>query len=156
MKKSKLLPTNKRYAAALCGFLALTCLYFIFIDPIQVAVMGDRTLRGHPIVKMDDKVMLWAKGDPESDSAEWFDVTDSRIDPRRFNHGIGKDRIASIDDPRFVSPSDDDFDLNNFSGSMQVIGYAAGGEAKAYPLRIMNFHEIVNDTFGDAHLTVAW
>ena len=27
-----------------------------------------------------------------------------------------------------------------------VIGYAAGDQAWAYPLRVLNFHEIVNDT----------
>ena len=33
-------------------------------------------------------------------------------------------------------------------GEDWVIGVALGGEARAYPLRILNWHEIVNDTVG--------
>ncbi|RMG10981.1 MAG: DUF3179 domain-containing protein [Planctomycetota bacterium] len=37
-----------------------------------------------------------------------------------------------------------------------VIGVVAGGEARAYPLRLLDVHEVVNDTVGDVPLLVAW
>jgi hypothetical protein len=61
--------------------------------------------------------------------------------------GPGKDGIPAIDNPRFESVrhnqwlQDDDI----------VIGLVHEGVAKAYPLRILNYHEVVNDEFaGDA------
>ncbi len=58
--------------------------------------------------------------------------------------GPGKDGIPALQEPRFV-PGDrqrflDDRDL--------VVGIAHAGEAKAYPAKILNFHEVVNDRFG--------
>ena len=31
-----------------------------------------------------------------------------------------------------------------------------GGRARAYPLRVMDWHEVVNDTLGGVHLAVTW
>jgi hypothetical protein len=55
-----------------------------------------------------------------------------------------RDCIPSIDDPVFVAADaasflrDDDI----------VLAIEHGGETRAYPARILNFHEIVNDTIG--------
>lgn len=37
-----------------------------------------------------------------------------------------------------------------------VIGVVFGGQARAYPLRFMDFHEVVNDTVGDVPIAVVW
>ncbi len=37
-----------------------------------------------------------------------------------------------------------------------VIGYAAGGEAWAFPIRIMNFHEMVNDTLNGEPVAISY
>ena len=37
-----------------------------------------------------------------------------------------------------------------------VLGYEAGGEAFAYPINILNFHEMVNDTIGGVSLLVTY
>jgi hypothetical protein len=37
-----------------------------------------------------------------------------------------------------------------------VIGVVVGGEARAYPIRLLDFHEVVNDTVGDLPLVVSW
>ena len=87
---------------------------------------------------------------------EWFDVTDSAIDPRNFNHGIGKDSIPAIDDPKFLAAADPKLAEHNITGDTTVIGYAEGGIAKAYPIKILDRHEIVNDWFGDKPIAVGW
>ena len=37
-----------------------------------------------------------------------------------------------------------------------VLGFERGGDARAYPLRIMNWHEIVNDRIGDLDVVVTY
>lgn len=116
-----------------------------------------RTLRGYPIEEREGKTMLWAGADADPQTNDvWFDVTDSAIEPRNFNHGIGKDTIASIDDPRFLAAADPKLKQFGISDETLVIGHAAQGESKAYPIFILNRHEIVNDRFGDKPMAVAW
>lgn len=117
---------------------------------------GQAPPHNRPIVKKDGKTLLWAKGDPKSDDAEWFDVTDALIDPRNFQYGIGKDRIPSIDNPVFVKPDDARAAAARISDTTRVFGYAAEGEAKAYPISIMDRHEIVNDKFGEKPIAIGW
>lgn len=57
--------------------------------------------------------------------------------------GPPKDGIPSIDNPKFMSASDADKFLK---GDDPVLGLDYEGVARAYPHRIMNWHEIVNDT----------
>jgi len=54
--------------------------------------------------------------------------------------GPPPDGIPSIDTPRFVSAAEARLDPDDM-----VIGYYRGGQARAYPHRIMVHHEIVND-----------
>ena len=37
-----------------------------------------------------------------------------------------------------------------------VIGIAQNGEAKAYPVDVMGFHELINDVVGGTPITVCW
>jgi hypothetical protein len=66
--------------------------------------------------------------------------------------GPPKDGIPAIDHPRFTPvPQTDDL-----AAPAPVISVAIGGEAKAYPLRIMIWREIVNDTVGGVPIAVTW
>ncbi|WP_428327155.1 DUF3179 domain-containing protein [Nitrosopumilus sp.] len=66
--------------------------------------------------------------------------------------GPPKDGIPSIDDPVFAPVSDSQF----MSDSDTVIGLEINGEAKAYPLFILVWHEIVNDRVGDVPVSVTY
>lgn len=56
--------------------------------------------------------------------------------------GPSKDGIPSIDNPEFESAQD----ANNWlKPDDLVLGFVHTGEVRAYPLRILNWHEIVND-----------
>ncbi|WP_373188567.1 DUF3179 domain-containing protein [Halolamina sp.] len=61
---------------------------------------------------------------------------------------IPKDAIPSVDDPEFVAdhPHPDD----------EVVGVELGGEVTAYPIRYLNYHEIVNDTVGGVPVAATW
>ncbi len=60
--------------------------------------------------------------------------------------GPPRDGIRSIDEPKFVTPEEASAWLAN---NEPVIALELNGDARAYPLQIITWHEIVNDTVGD-------
>lgn len=67
--------------------------------------------------------------------------------------GPPKDGIPSIDDPKFVSISDAD---SWISDQEPIISVEYEGEARAYPLQILIWHEIVNDNISGDPLLVTF
>ena len=67
--------------------------------------------------------------------------------------GPPKDGIPSIDSPKFVSikAASEWLHLRE-----PVIALAINGQAKAYPLQILTWHEIVNDTLGNVPVSVTF
>jgi Protein of unknown function (DUF3179) len=66
--------------------------------------------------------------------------------------GPGKDGIPAIDAPRFVAASEADF----LEAREPVVQLELNGDARAYPLQILIWHEIVNDTVGGMPVTVTF
>lgn len=64
--------------------------------------------------------------------------------------GPGKDGIPSIDNPQFIIANGVDF-LNSHD---LVVGIIDGIEARAYPHKILNWHEIVNDEINGNAVTI--
>lgn len=69
-----------------------------------------------------------------------------------FDGGPGKDGIPSIDNPKFSDVSSIDFLA---SGDL-VLGVNVGGEIRAYPHPILDWHEIVNDEVGGKPLAITY
>lgn len=82
-----------------------------------------------------------------------FDLSGAQI-PISDIHSGGppKDGIPAIDDPRFVAAEEATF----LSEDARVIGLALNGQAKAYPISILNWHEVVNDRFGGEGVAVTF
>ena len=70
-----------------------------------------------------------------------------------FSGGVPRDGIPPIDDPRFVSVEDADEWLEE---KEPVIALEIEGEAKAYPLQILTWHEIANDTLAGVPVSVTF
>jgi hypothetical protein len=68
-----------------------------------------------------------------------------------FSGGPRKDGIPSIDDPVFKPVG-----LVDLPGREPVIGLRIGDDIRAYPLRILMWHEIVNDVVGDVPVVVTF
>jgi hypothetical protein len=85
----------------------------------------------------------WANTDFEKASVDFSEIVSG---------GPGKDGIPSIDAPKFI-PAGDETSLGK---DEPVIGLALNGDARAYPLRILIWHEIVNDTVGGVPVTVTY
>lgn len=82
-----------------------------------------------------------------------FDLSNATI-PRSqiLSGGPPRDGIPSLDNPRFVDAEAVDFLRDND----RVVGLERDGEARAYPLRIVVWHEIVNDDFGGQALAITY
>ena len=66
--------------------------------------------------------------------------------------GPPKDGIPSIDKPKFVALDA----VKDLKHNTPVIGLEINGDARAYPLRVLTWHEIVNDTVGGTPVTVTY
>ncbi len=87
------------------------------------------------------------------DRKNGFDVSNASIPIKEIlSGGPPRDGIPSIDNPRFVSASAADF----LRDKDRVIGLALGGIAKAYPIAILNWHEIVNDSLAGEPVVVTF
>jgi hypothetical protein len=81
------------------------------------------------------------------------DFNQSSIDFKEIlSGGPPKDGIPSIDKPKFV-PLDK---LKGLGGTEPVIGLEINGDARAYPLGILIWHEIVNDVVGGTPVAVTY
>ena len=66
--------------------------------------------------------------------------------------GPPKDGIPSIDAPRFAAASE----AGGLAATEPVISFRIDGDARAYPLRVLIWHEIVNDTVGGVPVAVTY
>jgi hypothetical protein len=66
--------------------------------------------------------------------------------------GPPPDGIPSIDDPRFLAVDDVDFLEEN----EPVLAVEIDGDVRAYPVQILMWHEIVNDTVGGVPVAVTY
>lgn len=66
--------------------------------------------------------------------------------------GPPKDGIPSIDDPSFVAAASADF----LEPGDPVFGAVRDGDVKAYPQRILVWHEIANDTLGGDPVSITY
>lgn len=66
--------------------------------------------------------------------------------------GPGKDGIPAILKTAFVQATEATF----LKDEDRVLGLSQGDEAKAYPIKILNWHEIVNDTIGGKPVVVTY
>ena len=94
-----------------------------------------------------DSVAQWRIAWPRTDfSRATVDLAEIR------SGGPGKDGIPAIDLARFV-PLDE---YRGAAGDEPVVGVTIDGESRAYPLRILIWHEIVNDELGGAPIAVTY
>lgn len=82
-----------------------------------------------------------------------FDLSNTTI-PRNEILGGGppKDGIPAISRPGFLPAKNAAY----LGPNDRVIGVSIGTEARAYPLKILNYHEIVNDRVGEVPIAVTY
>ena len=90
----------------------------------------------------------WERVFPETDFSQHSIDLDSIQEG-----GVPRDGIPAIDDPQFEpAAAREDW----LAETEPVIGLAINGDARAYPLRVLTWHEIVNDTVGGRAVAVTY
>ena len=146
MEQVKKLVQNTGEAAArktlVCGFILLGLASAIPI-PADDGAWESRQ------VKVERKPKLISNGAGQ----EPFDVTRHAVPLSEIQRSVPKDVIPALVHPKFVEAGQvgkllDDRD--------RVLGIFINGEAKAYPIPILNWHELVNDEAGGQPILVSW
>ena len=82
-----------------------------------------------------------------------FDLSATTIPTSEIRHGgPPKDGIPALTNPKFISSDKAD----TLQPSDPVIGVVIKDDARAYPLEILDLHEIVNDKVGDTPVAVTY
>jgi len=82
-----------------------------------------------------------------------FNMENSIIDDKDLMPGgPGKDGIPAITRPQLIPISE----VGNLRNEDLILGINVSGEAKAYPLSILNWHEVVNDKVSGLPIAVTW
>ena len=66
--------------------------------------------------------------------------------------GVRKDGIPSLDNPLLIPAAEADYLVDDDL----VFGVSINGDTRAYPLRIMGWHEMFNEKIGGVHLALAY
>ncbi len=98
------------------------------------------------------KAELYGKIDP--DLSAFFKPTWKRtIRPVEIlSGGITKDGIPALFNPKFIEASEATW----MRGEERVFGVAINGDIRAYPLRIMDWHEMANDVVGGVPVSLSY
>ncbi|WP_035872790.1 DUF3179 domain-containing protein [Cucumibacter marinus] len=95
---------------------------------------------------------------PQAQNTRWAgegwetDFSRATVDFTEIVNVIGRDNIPAIDDPGFAPVGE----VSDIPDREPVIALEIDGDARGYPLRIMMWHEIVNDTVGGVPVAVTY
>ncbi len=82
-----------------------------------------------------------------------FDFSNAQVDQNAFKSGgPPKDGIPALTNPEFIKQSEAKF----LDDDERVVGVVINGIARAYPLSILNWHEIVNDVIDETPVAITW
>ncbi|MBN4073952.1 DUF3179 domain-containing protein [bacterium AH-315-E10] len=76
---------------------------------------------------------------------EHFKIDNLILDDTQFHYGLGRENFPAVVNPRF-EPAD--LASSWLNDNEAIIGISVNGESKAYPIRLLQQHEVVNDTVG--------
>lgn len=86
-------------------------------------------------------------GNPPPPTNPWL-IPQSAV----FDGGPGKDGIAAISEPKFLTADQAGF----LEDDELILGIRVGDEVRAYPHRILDWHEIVNDQFDGHFISITY
>lgn len=93
-----------------------------------------------------------AAGAPDAPPLNGFDLSPSAVPADEIRPGgPPRDGIPALSDPAVVPARDAPWQDDDL-----VLALEQGGEARAYPIAILDWHELVNDTLGGAPILVTY
>lgn len=123
-------------------------LFFVAVAVVQIGEVVRS--RGRPRI-----------GDGRDPATYGFDLDSLVLDRRWLAAGMPNDGLRPLDTPPLLTAAGVD-SLNRAERGKYlvsrdlVIGVAVPGAARAYPVRVLDWHEVANDTLGGVPLAVCW
>ncbi len=98
---------------------------------------------------------------PQGADTGEFDLESAKVPRQLIVRAMDRDGLRALTDPSTLEPADiahknEEERGKLLVGSDRVIGVEINGEARAYPLRLMRWHEVVNDRVGDQAIAVTY
>ena len=89
----------------------------------------------------------------EPNESYGFEITRQLVDRAKIlAGGPGRDGIHAVDAPTFAGPEAADA----IAPETPILGVSIGGDARSYPVPILEYHQIVNDTVGGVPIAVSY
>ena len=139
-----------------------TCLTGCGHKDLMVVGIGSRpAVAGRCCEAVLKKLAVWAMavlliawvGTAPAESKNGFDLDGALIPANEIlSGGPPRDGIPAIDEPKFLPAGK----AHHIQPTDPVLGIARNGVAKAYPLAILNLHEVVNDRFDGENVVVTF
>ena len=87
------------------------------------------------------------------DSTWHFNVTNSLLKEEQFHYGIGREKFDALIAPEFISRKEAD---NIFPDSERFLSLKIGDDIRAYSIKLLTHHEVVNDVVDGKPVMVAY
>ena len=103
---------------------------------------------------------LFDRARPDARDAD-FDLTDTKVPRELIVRAMNRDGVRALVAPAMMDANEVDRFNREERGKMlvpddRVIGVVISGDARAYPLRLMRWHEVVNDVVGGEPIAVTY
>jgi len=90
-----------------------------------------------------------------------FDLDNTAVPRELIVRAMARDAVHTLLDPATIGPAEVDRFNEEERGKLlvsndRIIGVSVGGETRAYPLRLMRWHEVVNDVVGGRPIAVTY
>ncbi|MFV2071679.1 MAG: DUF3179 domain-containing (seleno)protein [Thermoanaerobaculales bacterium] len=90
-----------------------------------------------------------------------FDLSGLLVPRELVVAAMARDGVRVLSEPATVDPAEVDRRNREERGKLlvpddRIVGVALGGQARAYPLRLMRWHEVVNDVVGGEPIAVTY
>ncbi|NIR70101.1 DUF3179 domain-containing protein [candidate division KSB1 bacterium] len=122
-------------------------------DSIEVVSLSE-DIEGDPDDFVDEKEQIFIT----DQTGKRWDITHAvnayGFVPERFQHGLGPNAIPPILNPEMISPGEPGYPEDN--AGFTVLGTSLNSLPRAYSLSVLSRHEIVDETFRDTHVAVAY
>ena len=76
------------------------------------------------------------------------------MEPSLFQYGLGPDAIQPVNGAAMTLPGEEGYPDGD--ETFAVLGFVIGGDARAYGIRRLSRHEVVNEALGEAHVSPAY
>ncbi len=123
--------------------------------PIRLKIMTIRTLTIHWVIYPVLTILIYSlfQNLTAAETINGFDLSDTLIPNEEIFHGgPPRDGIPAIDKPDFITVKE----VNFLEENDRILGVERNGIRKAYPVRILDYHEIVNDQFGSEAIVISY